>query len=103
RKGGSYGIRQLIESKNLGTIEYNTGIQVSGKFKRLITDDYGNPIYIQTEGKTALSYHEKELIGHGTNYHSEGFGSPIGKLKNTNIAKIGSASCRERAKNTEDT
>src|SRR5690606_37260090 len=86
RKGGSYGIRQLIESKNLGTIEYNTGIQVSGKFKRLITDDYGNPIYIQTEGKTALSYHEKELIGHGTNYHSEGFGSPIGKLKNTNIA-----------------
>ena len=86
RKGGSYGIRQLIESKNLGTVEYNTGIQVSGKFKRLITDDYGNPVYIQTEGKTALSYHEKELIGHGTNYHSEGFGSPVGKLKNTNIA-----------------
>ncbi len=86
RRGGSYGIRQLIESKNLGTIEYNTGIQVSGKFKRLITDEYGNPIYIQAEGPTALSYHEKELIGHGTNHHSEGFGSPIGKLKHTNIA-----------------
>lgn len=86
RRGGAYGIRQLIESKNLGTVEYNTGIQVSGKFKRLITDDYGNPVYIQTEGPTALSYHEKELIGHGMNYHSEGFGSPIGKLKNINIA-----------------
>lgn len=86
RRGGSYGIRQLIESQNLGTIEYNTGIQISGKFKRMITDDYGNPVYIQTEGPTSLSYHEKELIGHGTNYHSEGFGSPIGKLKHTNIA-----------------
>ena len=86
RKGGSYGIRQLIESKNLGTVEYNTGIQVSGKFKRLITDDYGNPVYIQAEGPVALSYHEKELIGHGANYHSEGFGSPVGKLKNINIA-----------------
>lgn len=86
RKGGTYGIQQLIESKNLGTIEYNTGIQVSGIFKRVITDGFGKPVYVQTEGETALSYHEKELIGHGINYHSEGFGSPIGKLKNINIA-----------------
>lgn len=86
RRGGAEGIEQLIESKNLGTIEYNTGIQVSGIFKRVITDNHGNPVYVQTEGKTALSYHERELIGHGTNYHSEGFGSPIGKLKNINMA-----------------
>lgn len=86
RRGGTEGIELLIESKNLGTIEYNTGIQVSGIFKRVITDNHGNPVYVQTEGKTALSYHEKELIGHGTTYHSEGFGSPIGKLKNINIA-----------------
>ncbi|MBA5628464.1 aromatic amino acid hydroxylase [Moheibacter lacus] len=86
RTGGTEGIKQLIESKNLGTIEYNTGIQVSGVFKRVITDGHDNPVYIQTEGPTALSYHEKELIGHGTNYHAHGFGSPIGKLKNINIA-----------------
>lgn len=86
RKGGTEGIKQLIESKNLGTIEYNTGIQVSGIFKRVITDNHDNPVYIQTEGPTALSYHEKELIGHGTVYHSQGFGSPVGKLKNINIA-----------------
>lgn len=86
RRGGTEGIQQLIESKNLGTIEYNTGIQVSGVFKRVITDSHKNPIYIQTEGPTALCYHEKELIGHGTVYHSHGFGSPVGKLKNINIA-----------------
>src|SRR5690606_21673360 len=86
RTGGTEGVKQLIESKNLGTIEYNTGIQVSGVFKRVITDSHDNPVYIQTEGPTALSYHEKELIGHGTVYHTHGFGSPIGKLKNVNIA-----------------
>lgn len=86
RRGGAEGIERLIESQNLGTIEYNTGIQVSGIFKKVIKDNYGNPVYVQTEGKTALSYHEKELIGHGTSYHSEGFGSPIGKLKNINMA-----------------
>lgn len=86
RRGGAEGIEQLIESKNLGTIEYNTGIQVSGKFTNLIKDNHGNPVYVQTQGPTALSYHEKELIGHGTSYHADGFGSPIGKLKNINIA-----------------
>ena len=86
RTGGTEGIRQLIESGNLGTIEYNTGIQVSGIFKRVITDSHDNPVYIQTEGPTALSYHERELIGHGTVNHADGFGSPVGKLKNINIA-----------------
>jgi phenylalanine-4-hydroxylase len=86
RRVGAKGIEQLIESKNLGTIEYNTGIQVSGIFKNIIKDDHGNPVYVQTEGPTALSYHERELIGHGTTYHAHGFGSPIGKLKNINIA-----------------
>ncbi len=86
RKGGTEGVQQLIESKNLGTIEYNTGVQISGIFKRVITDSHDNPVYIQTEGPTALAYHEYELIGHGTNYHAHGFGSPVGKLKNINIA-----------------
>lgn len=86
RKGGTYGIKKVVESKGLATIEYNTGIQVSGNFSELITDEFNNPIYIKTTGETALSYRDKELIGHGVAYHSEGFGSPIGKLKNVNLA-----------------
>ncbi len=86
RRGGTYGIQKVVESKGLATIEYNTGIQVSGNFSELITDEYNNPIYIKTTGKTALSYRDKELIGHGVKYHSEGFGSPIGRLKNVNLA-----------------
>lgn len=86
RRGGTEGVLQLIESKNLGTIEYNTGLQVSGVFSRIITDSHNNPVYIQTTGQTALSFHEKELIGHGVNAHSDGFGSPVGRLKDINMA-----------------
>nr|WP_297309818.1 aromatic amino acid hydroxylase [uncultured Flavobacterium sp.] len=85
RKGGLSGINKLIESKALGTIELSTGIQISGVFTNVIENN-GKPVYIQTTGQTALSYREKELVNHGTSYHAEGFGSPIGKLKGINLA-----------------
>lgn len=85
RTGGFSGIEKLIKSNALGTIELSTGLQVSGVFTNVIEDE-GKPVYIQTTGKTALSYREKELVGHSTEYHAEGFGSPVGKLKGINLA-----------------
>src|SRR5690606_1462070 len=35
---------------------------------------------------TALSYREKELVEHSIHHHSDGFGTPIGKLKGINLA-----------------
>ncbi|MFC7774211.1 aromatic amino acid hydroxylase [Flavobacterium sp. GCM10027622] len=84
RTGGLSGIQKLIYSKALGTIELSTGLQISGVFTNVIEHD-NKPVYVQTTGKTALSYREKELVSHGTEYHSEGFGSPIGKLKGINL------------------
>lgn len=85
RKGGFSGVNKLIHSQALGTIELSTGIQISGVFSNVIEDE-GQPIYIQTSGETALAYREKELVGHGIETHTEGFGSPIGKLKGINLA-----------------
>lgn len=85
RTGGLSGIKKLIQSNALGTIELSTGIQISGVFTKVIEEE-GKPIYIQTTGKTALSYREKELVGHGTSTHPDGFGSPIGKLIGINLA-----------------
>ncbi|MCM5664228.1 aromatic amino acid hydroxylase [Galbibacter mesophilus] len=85
RKGGLSGLQKLINSEALGTIELSTGIQVSGIFTDVISHE-GQPIYFQTKGKTALSYRDKELVGHGTEQHLEGFGSPVGKLKGINLA-----------------
>jgi phenylalanine-4-hydroxylase len=85
RTGGLSGIKKLIHSKAMGTIELSTGLQISGAFSNVIEHD-GKPVYIQTQGKTALANREKELVGHGTEHHSDGFGSPIGKLKGINLA-----------------
>ncbi|WP_410878908.1 aromatic amino acid hydroxylase [Myroides sp. DW712] len=85
RKGGLEGIQKLIESKALGTIELNTGIQISGHFTNVISHE-GKPVYVQTTGETALSYREKELVGHGTETHPHGFGTALGRLKGINLA-----------------
>jgi phenylalanine-4-hydroxylase len=63
----------------------STGLQISGNFEQVIEFE-NRPVYFQTKGKTALAYREKELVGHSTKHHPEGFGSPIGKLKGINLA-----------------
>ena len=85
RTGGLEGVQKLIDSKELCTVELSTGLQISGNFSKVISHK-GQPVYIQTEGPTALAYHEKELIGHGIEKHATGFGTPIGKLKGINLA-----------------
>ncbi|HET8884861.1 MAG TPA: aromatic amino acid hydroxylase [Salinimicrobium sp.] len=85
RTGGLDGIKKLISSKNLGTIELSTGLQVSGVFTDVIEHE-GKAVYFQTNGKTALARRDKELVGHGTANHPDGFGSPVGPLKGINLA-----------------
>ena len=85
RAGGLNGIKKLISSNALGTIELSTGLQISGVFTNVI-EHKDKPIYVQTTGNTALANRDKELVGHGIINHSKGFGSPIGKLKGINLA-----------------
>jgi len=85
RTGGLKGIQKLITSKKMGTIELNTGIQISGTFATVI--NYGHtPIYFQTNGPTALANVGTELIGHGIEQHPNGYGSTLGKLEGINTA-----------------
>jgi len=85
--GGLEGINKAIECDNVATCEYSSDLQVSGVFTEVIVDPKNNPIYLRTTGKTALAFANKELSGHGIDYHREGFGSPIGKWKQTEIVE----------------
>jgi phenylalanine-4-hydroxylase len=85
REGGPKSVKKLIDSQALGTIELSTGLQISGNFSNVIEFN-GKSVYVQSIGKTALSYRNKELVGHGTAAHAAGFGSPIGMLKGINLA-----------------
>lgn len=86
RKGGYKGLQKLIDSNSLGTIELSTGIQISGNFTKMITNEDHEVVYFETKGETALANKDKELIGHGIQTHANGFRSPIGKLKGINLA-----------------
>lgn len=85
RTGGLEGVKKLIDSKGLGTIELSTGVQISGNFSDVIEDHKGRVAYIQTKGATALANRDKELISHGTLNHPDGYGSPIGGLRGINL------------------
>lgn len=85
RTGGLGGLKKLINSKELGTIELSTGLQVSGNFESVIEYE-GQPVYFQTTGETALAYREKELVGQDNRQHATGFGSPVGMLRGINLA-----------------
>jgi len=85
RTGGLNGVRKLIDSKTMGSVELSSGVQISGHFTNVIQKNK-KPIYFNTSGDTAISVNGKELIGHGKEYHKVGFGSPVGKLKGINIA-----------------
>jgi len=85
--GGLEGINKAIECNNVATCEYSSGLQVSGVFTEVITDEKNSPIYLCATGKSALAFGNKELPGHGIDYHKEGFGSPIGKWKETKLAE----------------
>jgi phenylalanine-4-hydroxylase len=80
RIGGAYGLKKAIESKNTCTVVYNSGLQVTGTFTGF-TEHNGDVTYLRTTGPSALAVDNKQLEGHGKDYHKDGFSSPLGKLK----------------------
>ncbi|MDQ3199538.1 MAG: aromatic amino acid hydroxylase, partial [Verrucomicrobiota bacterium] len=86
-KGGLEGIEKAIDSHNTATCEYSSSLQVSGVFTEVLTDAENQPIYLRTTGPTALATNDKQFAGHGPDYHKDGFGSPIGMWKETEIAE----------------
>ena len=54
--GGLEGINKAIECQNAATCEYSSGLQVTGVFTEVITDESNSPIYLRTTGKTALAF-----------------------------------------------
>jgi len=86
RVGGLEGINKAIECNNVATCEYSSGLQVSGVFSEVLTDENEQPIYFRSKGPTALAFRNKELTGHGKDRHAEGFGAPIGRWRNVHAA-----------------
>src|SRR5207244_5455344 len=48
RVGGLEGINKAIECNNIATCEYSSGLQVSGVFSEVLTDESKQPIYFKS-------------------------------------------------------
>jgi phenylalanine-4-hydroxylase len=95
--GGLEGINKAIDCRNVATCQYSSGLQVTGVFDEVMVDANDNaspkpvrlaprtPIYLHAKGPCALAFQNKELAGHGRDYHKDGFGSPIGRWKETTL------------------
>ncbi len=79
--GGLSSIEKAISSGCINTAQLDSGVQISGVFSNVHTDAVGNISYLQVKGPTQLSYDDAQLEGQGSEYHSAGFGSAIGKLQ----------------------
>lgn len=84
RKGGVESLEKAIEGECLATVVLDSGLQISGVWTNVIKDNWGEAVYMNTTGPTSLAYKNIELIGHGKEYHSAGYSTPIGKLKGDN-------------------
>ena len=66
--GGLKAIQNAIDSEKIGTIELSSGVQISGTFSNVISDN-DEPIYMQTSSSTVLYINGVEIPNHGTEYH----------------------------------
>jgi phenylalanine-4-hydroxylase len=80
RTGGLEAVMKAMHSEGVSTLEFSSGLQVSGIVTDVITNK-GQVAYIKTTGSTILSYKNKLLPGHGELTHFHGFGAPVGRLK----------------------
>ncbi|TXS89846.1 aromatic amino acid hydroxylase [Parahaliea maris] len=81
RRGGADSLRKAIEAGTVCTAQFDSGMQVSGRMVEVMCDAVGNPVYLRTEGPTQLAWRDREIYGQGIEAHPEGFGSPVGLLK----------------------
>ena len=83
RVGGLESVTKAIECKNICTAVFSSGLQLSGVFSKVYTDANHAIKYINTTGPSSLAIKDQLLEGHDVNYHAHGFGSPVGKLKDS--------------------
>lgn len=81
RKGGVDSVKQVMASENIGTVVFDSGVQISGIISEFVHEKNGRVDFIRTSGETALAYNDIQIDGHGIQYHRDGYSSPVGKLQ----------------------
>lgn len=78
RKGGAYGLEKAKAARTVNTAELESGLQISGQLERFDLNASGEPTFIKMSGPCQLSLSDAQLEGHGPDYHSHGYSTPLG-------------------------
>jgi phenylalanine-4-hydroxylase len=78
------GLKKAIESQHTSTIVYSSGLQVTGIFTNVITSE-SLPIFMQTEGPTALAVNNTQLGDYSKEHFLKGFSSPVGTVAGSKV------------------
>lgn len=79
RRGGREALATMLESGELGTVEFDSGVQVTGKLVEIVDTDRG-PAWVRLDGPCAIALDGSILPGQGTDAHAHGFSTSVGGL-----------------------
>ncbi len=83
-RGGSFALQKALEAKTVCTVQLNSNMQISGILSKYIESNNSEPCYMQFIGPVQLCRYNYQIDNHGGSYHSDGYGSAIGKVKGFN-------------------
>jgi len=83
RVGGREGLQKAIQCERTATAALSSGLQISGTFTEVVTDDHGQPVFVRAQGPAQLAYDDVQLPDHGPDAHPDGFATPVGHLAGT--------------------
>ena len=78
-KSGVKSLNKVLASKSICTVGLNSKVQISGILFKYIEYD-GVPIFLKFQGPTQLSYENNEINNQGSEYHKQGYSTPIGPM-----------------------
>jgi phenylalanine-4-hydroxylase len=81
KQGGLKALYKAKRAETVTTVELETGLQISGILTEYRDLQNEEVFFIKLVGPIQLSYNEIQLEGHGPKYHSNGYSSPLGKIK----------------------
>ena len=81
KMGGLKGLQKAIEAKSVNTAQLDSGLQISGEITEAIVSATKELCYLRLTGPSQLAFADQEIPGHHRRYHSHGFGTPVGFLK----------------------
>ncbi len=84
KRGGLFGLRRAIEALTVNTVQFNSGVQISGVLKEYLVDpkEHDLPAYVVFAGPTQLALSGQEITDQGPSRHIHGYSTPVGMLAN---------------------